>query len=121
MLSSNVKEAIKKRCETLNITLQIAKQNDILKITKNELLKYRKNWQSVRGAIQKLARVIYLKSNKSKKCYVCGYDKHIDVAHIKPVSEFDGSATIKEINAIDNLIGLCPNHHWEYDHGLLKI
>ena len=29
--------------------------------------------------------------------------------------------TIEEINNINNLIGLCPNHHWEYDNGLLEL
>lgn len=39
------------------------------------------------------------------------YDKHIEIAHIKSVAEFDDSVTIAEINSIDNLIALCPNHH----------
>ena len=28
---------------------------------------------------------------------------------------------ISEINNIDNLIALCPNHHWEFDHSQLNI
>lgn len=121
VLASNVKEAIKKRCELLNITLFISKQNDISSITKGELFKNRKNWQSARTAIQKLARVKYFEYNKNSKCHICGYDKHVEVAHIKAVSQFDDSATIDEINSVNNLIGLCPNHHWEYDNGLLTI
>lgn len=39
----------------------------------------------------------------------------------KAVSDFDDSVTIREIDSIDNLIGLCPNHHWEYDNGILKL
>jgi len=35
----------------------------------------------------------------------------VEIAHIKAVSEFGDSATLKEINHIDNLVGLCPNHH----------
>lgn len=27
---------------------------------------------------------------------------------------------MEEINDINNLIGLCPNHHWELDHNLLS-
>lgn len=45
------------------------------------------------------------------KCAICGYDKHVEIAHIKPVSDFADSCTIAEINSIDNLIALCPNHH----------
>lgn len=37
------------------------------------------------------------------------------------VSVFDENTPIFEINSITNLIVLCPNHHWEYDNGILKI
>ena len=49
------------------------------------------------------------------------YNKHIEIAHKKAVSDFDDSATIAEINDINNLIALCPNCHWEFDNGLLKL
>ena len=52
---------------------------------------------------------------------VCGYDKTYEVAHIKAVSEFSDDALISEINDINNLIALCPNHHWEFDHLQLDI
>jgi predicted restriction endonuclease len=26
-----------------------------------------------------------------------------------------------EINHIDNLVGLCPTHHWEFDAGLIDL
>ena len=39
----------------------------------------------------------------------------------RPVSEFYENTPIFEINSITNLIALCPNHHWEYDNGILKI
>lgn len=58
---------------------------------------------------------------KFAECAVCGYDNHVEVAHIKAVSSFPDTATIKEINAPDNVIGLCPNHHWEFDNGLLTL
>jgi predicted restriction endonuclease len=25
------------------------------------------------------------------------------------------------VNAESNLVPLCPNHHWEFDHGLIPI
>jgi hypothetical protein len=25
------------------------------------------------------------------------------------------------VNSLDNLVGLCPNCHWEFDHGLLQF
>ncbi|MGB3945746.1 MAG: HNH endonuclease [Candidatus Saccharimonadales bacterium] len=53
-------------------------------------------------------------------CDVCGYDKHVEVAHIVDVASFPDSATIREINSRENVRGLCPNHHWELDNGVLK-
>lgn len=54
-------------------------------------------------------------------CRNCGYDKRTEICHIKPISSFPGETTLEEINAESNLIVLCPNCHWEFDEGLLKI
>lgn len=87
-------------------------------ITKGELFSSCLNWQSARSTIAKHARAVYIRNGKQLVCSQCGYDKHADVAHIRPVSDFPDTATIAEINHIDNLTALCPNHHWEYDNGL---
>ena len=121
-ISRNVKNAILHRCSKLGVEPHIyVKNGDILERTKGELFQKRKNWQSARSTIRKLARDYYEELNPDAKCVVCGYSKHIEVAHIKAVSDFDDNTTIKEINSIDNLIALCPNHHWEYDNGIIKI
>lgn len=120
-IGSKVKKNILDRCEKLNLNLNINKLTLIECTTKKELFSNRKNWQSARSSIQKMARNVFFSNNKEPKCCVCGYDKHVEVAHIKPVSDFTDETLIKEINSIDNLIGLCPNHHWEYDNGILKI
>jgi len=49
-------------------------------------------------------------------CEKCGYDKHVEIAHIKAISSFDLSTLISVINSPENLIALCPNCHWEHDH-----
>jgi len=54
-------------------------------------------------------------------CQVCGYSKHVELAHIKPISSFIETATLGEINSASNLLTLCRNHHWEFDHSLIKI
>ena len=64
------------------------------------------------------AREIILKDKTS--CANCGYDKHTEVCHIKPIQSFNDQCTLNEINSKENLIRLCPNCHWEYDNGLLK-
>ena len=56
-----------------------------------------------------------------ERCYNCGYDKHVEIAHIQSVNSFSGDITLDIINHPSNLIHLCPNCHWEFDHGLLDI
>lgn len=77
---------------------------------------YQKN-----SRIRTLARSIYAKSTKPKQCLKCGYANHFEVCHIQGISSFPPSAKISEVNSINNLIALCPNHHWELDHGKLSI
>lgn len=64
-------------------------------------------------------RVVSLYSLK-KVCKICGYDKMADLCHKKSIASFQKSTKLKVVNDIKNLIYLCPNHHWELDHGLLK-
>lgn len=87
--------------------------------TKGDLFKNRSTWQSARSSIRRHAQAVYLQSDKPKHCIVCGYDHHFEVCHIDDVSSFPKTALVREINAITNLIALCPNHHWEFDNHLL--
>lgn len=107
------------RLRSIGIDINELKKGEKLNLsnrTKGELFSVRSNWQSARSSIQRDARRVYQDSEKPKKCACCGYDKHYEVAHIKAVSDFDDDVLISEINDIDNLIALCPNHHWEYDN-----
>lgn len=60
-----------------------------------------------------------LKKMKINSCENCGYNKHIECAHIIPLSNFPLDTKVYVANAKANLIGLCPNCHWEFDKGLL--
>lgn len=75
----------------------------------------------INSRIRNLARVAYQKSDQPKYCINCGYNQHYEVCHIKAIKDFDRSSTIGEINNINNLIALCPNCHWEFDHGKLTL
>jgi len=77
---------------------------------------YQKN-SRIRG----LARKTFLLHNISPICFNCGYSKHIEVCHIKPISSFHSNTKVSEINDIHNLVGLCPNCHWEFDNGILHL
>ena len=77
---------------------------------------YQKN-----SRVRDLARSIYRKSGKPKHCFVCGYSKHYEVCHIHGISTYELSTPLSVINSIENLIALCPNHHWELDNHLLTL
>ena len=89
--------------------------------SKRELFDCRPNWQSARSSIRAHANLVFERSKCPSQCFVCGYSLHVEIAHIKSVSSFPDTALISEINAIANLVGLCPNHHWEYDNDLLRL
>jgi hypothetical protein len=120
-LSTNVRNAILERCKALNVEFCYYKAKPIGERTKGEVFSEFKNWQSARSFIRRNAKETYVKYGKTLCCEICGYDKHVEIAHIKAVSDFSQETKIEEINSIDNLIALCPNHHWEFDNGLLKL
>jgi hypothetical protein len=68
------------------------------------------------GAVRGHARKIYQISNKPRCCKNCGYNKHIEICHIKDISSFTLDTLISKINHPDNLIAMCPNCHFEFDH-----
>ena len=82
-----------------------------------------RNKQSVKGKhpswihahVRQFARS-WLKELVNQPCRHCGYDKHIELAHIKNVASFPDSALLREVNSIDNVLPLCPNCHWEFDN-----
>jgi hypothetical protein len=88
-------------------------------ITLQDLSKIRKYQPYSR--IRSLSREWYIKSGAPQQCFICGYDKTFQVCHIKSIASFGINSKITEINSLSNLIALCPNHHWELDHGLLNV
>lgn len=75
--------------------------------------------QQYAAQIRSLARLAYRKSSRPKACAVCGYALHYEVCHIKPINGFAPTDFVANVNTLDNLVALCPNHHWEFDHGHL--
>lgn len=88
---------------------------------KKQLFDSRSSWQSARTAVRQHATQIAQKAGMKKACAVCGYNKHVELAHREAVSAFPDQATLGQINAPSNLFYLCPNHHWEYDAGQLAV
>lgn len=67
-------------------------------------------WAAVRS------RARFIMSKQPQVCEKCGYDKHVEVAHKKSISSFPLDTPVSVVNSKDNLMLLCPNCHWEYDH-----
>lgn len=65
-----------------------------------------------------LARVWAKQNLDLSKCSTCDYSTHVEIAHIEPLALFPDETPIEETYT-NNVIGLCPNHHWEFDHGYL--
>jgi predicted restriction endonuclease len=80
-----------------------------------------KNSMALAAKLRGYGYSIYIRSDRPKKCVVCGYDKHYEVSHIRPVSSFPDTATMAEVHDLNNLVALCPNCHWEFDHFGLDI
>lgn len=122
------KQTYKKR-QYCNACLDAIKIENLTKHKNNKLIKYmsktkgeiKQELKNPFSALRNQARRIYNNSDRPKICSICGYKNHIEIAHKKGIAKFDDNAKISEINNIDNLIALCPNHHWEFDNGLLDL
>jgi hypothetical protein len=96
-------------------------KSSLHKLTKADLFAKNKNWQSARSSLRKHASSIFKKTKKPLLCIVCGYKNHVEIAHVKSVSQFPDETLISKINECSNLVALCPNHHWEFDNGYFSI
>lgn len=71
--------------------------------------------------VRENARKIAKNAGLLNECLICGYDKFVQACHIKQISDFNDNSSIEDINSVNNLIGLCPNHHYELDKGKMSI
>lgn len=70
--------------------------------------------------IRLLARKDFKELTK-QPCKNCGYTKHVELCHIKPINSFPETALVSEVNSRENIVQLCPNCHWELDNNLLEL
>lgn len=88
--------------------------------TIGDVITGKKHARSTYNTIRHRARVV-IKLFYVKECSVCKYTKHVEVCHIRPIHTFPLDTLISTVNSMNNLIYLCPNHHWELDHNLLDL
>jgi len=65
--------------------------------------------------------VLHRKEKQTAVCENCRYDKHVELCHIVSISSFPKDTKVNIVNGRKNILFLCPNCHWEYDHGLLNL
>jgi hypothetical protein len=109
---------IKHRTSSPNTLCPDCKTKELKKLTIKEYL----DRVSARGGAQnKLAAMRGLGRSWNKQillepCAHCGYNKHVQLAHKRPLTDFPDTALLEEVHSPDNVIALCPNCHWEFDH-----
>lgn len=82
---------------------------------------YKNKWKSNKFArIRDRAKTVYADKHQTP-CQNCGYDMHIEICHIRAISDFPSDTLIKVVNSSSNIAILCRNCHWELDSGLLKL
>ena len=93
----------------------------VMSHTKGDVVKMNRTRNRAHCAIRRGALWQIKHNGDRSKCIVCGYDTYVEVCHLKPIGDFPDSALVSDINALSNLVVLCPNHHKELDLGLLKL
>lgn len=59
--------------------------------------------------------------DRPRACVHCGYSRHVEAVHLRPMDDFPPDTPLSAINDPANLVYLCPNHRWEYEHGVLVL
>ncbi len=95
------------------------RKNNLDNRSKKEIESRTKSASAKYSVIATHARTKY--SKMLTKCMCCSYTRQVEVCHIKSVRSFPDSALLREINAPENIVILCPNCHWELDHKMLVI
>lgn len=89
------------------------KRKTALDMTLEEAIYDKHHKSSAFALIRSRARTV-MKNVSS--CQNCGYSKHVEICHVRPISKFPKDTLISEINDKTNLVALCRNCHWEFDH-----
>lgn len=91
------------------------RNQEVQDITLSEAIYQKHHRSSAYSLVRTRARAAAKKLGFDK-CEKCGYDKHVEIAHVKGISTFEGHTLLSVINSPDNLMALCPNCHWEFDN-----
>lgn len=115
------KRKLIKKCKTCNTFIRstvtycknckITVQDYMLK----EVMYDKHHKSSAFALVRSRARQV-IKTLGISACEKCGYNKHVEACHIKPIADFELTTKLSIINDRSNLLALCPNCHWELDN-----
>ncbi len=114
-----VTENRRKYCKTCFANTFLVNEESLTLKDLQSKRKYQKH-SRIRQFARNKAKAFLKQHNLALECTICHYDNHVEVCHIIPVSSFQETNTLAEINSLSNLTLLCPNHHWEFDNQILK-
>lgn len=83
-------------------------------MTLEEAIYTKHHRSSAFALVRSRARLVI--KGREKVCAHCGYSKHVEVCHIKAISDYPLETKLSIINNPENLLLLCPNCHWEFDN-----
>lgn len=81
-----------------------------------ELSSSNKDMQNRFNRIRLNAKYVMDRNCVLKSCLCCGYSRHVEICHIRAISDFPVDTKILVVNSLYNLMYLCPNCHWEFDN-----
>ena len=102
------------RCKTIQ-TLELQESRTLESISLGEHSS--KRWSHLR----KLGHKRMLIESTEKVCFLCDFDEAVELHHIKAIHLFSLDALVSEVNAPENLVYLCPNHHVLVEKGKVKL
>lgn len=68
------------------------------------------------AAVREHAQFVARKWPRICAAPTCGYTRHVQVCHRQAIKSFPRDTLLSVVNHPENLLLLCPNHHWEFDH-----
>lgn len=74
-------------------------------------------YHALRVLVGAISREIYF-NVYPHRCCICGYSSIVQVDHIIPRTQFEDPW---DSVFLENLAGLCPNHHFEKTYNLLSV
>lgn len=113
----NYKSLVAERCQECENKLRREK---LMSRTLGDIKDSTSNKNNPFHLVRAQARMIMEESKAKHECAICGFSEYVETCHIKAISDFTLDTRVSEVNRLDNLVYLCPNHHILLDRNKLS-